>query len=48
MQDYGPPIGYRLDSKHPERVSAIVVQNGNAYDEGIDNPFWEPIQGVLG
>jgi len=44
VQDYGAPIGYRLASAHPEKISAIVVQNGNAYNEGIDNPFWEPIK----
>jgi pimeloyl-ACP methyl ester carboxylesterase len=43
-QDYGAPISYRLALKHPERVQALVVQNGNAYDEGIDNDFWEPIK----
>src|SRR5262245_33535551 len=44
VQDYGAPVGYRLASWHPDRVTAIVVQNGNAYDEGLDNPFWEPIK----
>lgn len=44
VQDYGAPIGYRLAAAHPEKISAIVVQNGNAYQEGIDNPFWEPIK----
>jgi len=44
VQDYGAPVGYRLASRHPERVTAIVVQNGNAYDEGLDNAFWEPIK----
>jgi pimeloyl-ACP methyl ester carboxylesterase len=44
VQDYGAPVGYRLAARHPERVTAIVVQNGNAYDEGLDNPFWEPIK----
>ena len=44
VQDYGAPIGYRLASQHPERITAIVVQNGNAYDEGIDNDFWKPIK----
>lgn len=44
VQDYGAPIGYRLASAHPERVTAIVVQNGNAYDEGIDNDFWKPVK----
>ncbi|ADG68487.1 alpha/beta hydrolase fold protein [Planctopirus limnophila DSM 3776] len=44
VQDYGAPIGYRLASAHPERITAIVVQNGNAYDEGLDNDFWKPIK----
>jgi pimeloyl-ACP methyl ester carboxylesterase len=44
LQDYGAPIGLRLASAHPERVTALMVQNGNAYDEGIDNPFWKPIK----
>lgn len=44
VQDYGAPIGYRLAAAHPKRISAIVVQNGNAYDEGIDNEFWAPLK----
>ncbi len=44
VQDYGAPVGYRLATAHPERVTAIVVQNGNAYDEGLDNEFWKPIK----
>jgi pimeloyl-ACP methyl ester carboxylesterase len=44
VQDYGAPVGYRLAFKHPERITAIVVQNGNAYDEGLDNDFWKPIK----
>jgi pimeloyl-ACP methyl ester carboxylesterase len=44
VQDYGAPVGYRLAVKHPERVTAIVVQNGNAYQEGLDNEFWKPIK----
>jgi len=44
VQDYGAPIGFRLAAAHPERVSAIVVQNGNAYNEGIDNEFWAPFK----
>lgn len=42
VQDYGAPIGFRMAAAHPERVTAIVVQNGNAYNEGIDNEFWVP------
>jgi pimeloyl-ACP methyl ester carboxylesterase len=44
VQDYGAPIGYRLAVKHPERITAIVVQNGNAYEEGLDNDFWNPLK----
>jgi pimeloyl-ACP methyl ester carboxylesterase len=44
VQDYGAPVGYRLATKRPERVLALVVQNGNAYDEGIDNDFWKPLK----
>jgi pimeloyl-ACP methyl ester carboxylesterase len=44
VQDYGAPVGYRLAVKHPERVQALVVQNGNAYDEGLDNDFWKPLK----
>ncbi len=44
VMDYGAPVGYRLAVMHPERVQAIVVQNGNAYDEGLDNDFWKPLK----
>ena len=44
LMDYGAPIGFRLAVKHPERVETLIIQNGNAYDEGLDNPFWEPIK----
>ena len=44
VQDYGAPVGYRLAAKHPERVTGLVVQNGNAYDEGLDNDFWKPLK----
>jgi len=44
LMDYGAPVGFRLAAKHPERVDALIVQNGNAYDEGIDNDFWKPIK----
>jgi pimeloyl-ACP methyl ester carboxylesterase len=46
VQDYGAPVGYRIASKHPEAIQGIVVQNGNAYAEGIGTafdpmkPFW--------
>jgi pimeloyl-ACP methyl ester carboxylesterase len=44
LMDYGAPVGFRLATAHPERVDALIVQNGNAYIEGIDNNFWEPIR----
>jgi pimeloyl-ACP methyl ester carboxylesterase len=43
VMDYGAPIGYRIAAKHPERVEALIVQNGNAYEEGL-REFWEPIK----
>jgi pimeloyl-ACP methyl ester carboxylesterase len=44
VQDYGAPLGYRLAVRHPERVAALVVQNGNAYEEGLNNDFWKPLK----
>jgi pimeloyl-ACP methyl ester carboxylesterase len=41
--DYGAPVGYRLAVAHPERVAAIVSQNGNAYEEGLSEG-WNPIR----
>ena len=46
VQDYGAPVGYRISSQHPDAIQSIVVQNGNAYAEGIGagfdamKPFW--------
>jgi pimeloyl-ACP methyl ester carboxylesterase len=44
LMDYGAPVGFRLAVAHPERVEALIIQNGNAYVEGIDNDFWAPIR----
>jgi pimeloyl-ACP methyl ester carboxylesterase len=41
--DYGAPIGYRLAVKNPEKIEALIVQNGNAYDEGLGE-FWKPLK----
>src|SRR4029077_9832678 len=41
--DYGAPVGFRLAVAHPERVTAIVSQNGNAYEEGLGDA-WAPIR----
>src|ERR1700757_4244665 len=43
VMDYGAPVGYRLALRHPDRVQALIVQNGNAYDEGLLE-FWDPIK----
>jgi pimeloyl-ACP methyl ester carboxylesterase len=43
IQDYGAPVGLRLALRAPERVSALIVQNGNAYAEGLSRE-WEPLQ----
>lgn len=43
LMDYGAPVGYRLALKHPERVTALIIQNGNAYEEGLKK-FWDPIK----
>lgn len=41
--DYGAPVGFRLAMAHPERITAIITQNGNAYEEGLSTA-WNPIQ----
>jgi len=43
VMDYGAPIGYRIASKHPERIESLIIQNGNAYDEGLE-AFWDPFK----
>ncbi len=43
LMDYGAPIGFRIASKYPEKVESLIIQNGNAYDEGLRD-FWEPIK----
>ena len=41
VMDYGAPTGFRLALAHPERVTALIVQNGNAYEDGMGD-FWAP------
>ncbi|MFB6704073.1 alpha/beta fold hydrolase [Streptomyces sp. NPDC056333] len=43
VQDYGAPIGWRLALQAPDRVTAIISQNGNAYEEGFVKPFWDGV-----
>ncbi|MFF3584483.1 alpha/beta fold hydrolase [Streptomyces mirabilis] len=43
VQDYGAPIGWRLALQAPDRITAIISQNGNAYEEGFVKPFWDGV-----
>jgi pimeloyl-ACP methyl ester carboxylesterase len=45
VMDYGAPVGYRLATMHPEKVQALIIQNGNAYDEGLED-FWKPFRAL--
>ena len=46
MQDFGGPVGYRLATRHPDRVSALIVQNANAYEQGLPEEFWAPARAL--
>jgi pimeloyl-ACP methyl ester carboxylesterase len=43
LMDYGAPVGFRLFEKNPGRVSGFIIQNGNAYEEGLKE-FWDPLK----
>jgi pimeloyl-ACP methyl ester carboxylesterase len=43
LMDYGAPVGFRLAVRHPERVESLIIQNGNAYAEGL-REFWKPLK----
>jgi len=43
LMDYGAPVGFRLAVNHPERVESLIIQNGNAYEEGL-REFWKPFR----
>ncbi len=43
VMDYGAPVGFRIAATHPERIQGLIIQNGNAYDEGLGD-FWKPIK----
>jgi pimeloyl-ACP methyl ester carboxylesterase len=47
LQDYGAPIGLRLALAHPDRITAIVTQNGNAYEEGLGEEAWAPVLALI-
>lgn len=44
VMDYGAPVGYRIATRRPEKVEGLIVQNGNAYVEGMEDGFWGPIK----
>jgi pimeloyl-ACP methyl ester carboxylesterase len=44
MQDFGGPVGFRLADRHPEKVTHLIVQNANAYEEGLPDSFWAPVR----
>lgn len=41
LQDFGGPVGFRLAVRRPERISFLVVQNANAYEDGLPDSFWQ-------
>jgi len=45
MMDYGAPVGYRIAAKHPERIESLIVQNGNAYEEGA-HPYKRDLNNI--
>jgi pimeloyl-ACP methyl ester carboxylesterase len=45
VHDYGAPVGFRLALRHPERITGIITQNGNAYEDGLA-PFWNDLRKV--
>jgi pimeloyl-ACP methyl ester carboxylesterase len=46
MQDFGGPVGFRLATRNPGRVAFLVIQNANAYEEGLPDSFWAPVRAL--
>jgi pimeloyl-ACP methyl ester carboxylesterase len=46
MQDFGGPVGFRLATRRPDKISFLVVQNANAYEEGLPDSFWAPARAL--
>ncbi|RCS22859.1 alpha/beta hydrolase [Phyllobacterium salinisoli] len=46
MQDFGGPVGFRVATRRPEKVTFLIVQNANAYDEGLPDSFWAPVRAL--
>lgn len=43
LMDYGAPVGFRIAARNPERIQSLIIQNGNAYEEGLED-FWIPLK----
>lgn len=43
LMDYGAPVGFRIASSHPEKIQSLIIQNGCAYEEGLE-AFWDPFK----
>jgi pimeloyl-ACP methyl ester carboxylesterase len=46
MQDFGAPVGFRLATRNPEKVTHLLIQNGNAYEAGLPDSFWAPARAL--
>ncbi len=44
IQDFGAPVGFRIATRHPERINGFIVQNGNAYEEGLGREGWADVR----
>jgi pimeloyl-ACP methyl ester carboxylesterase len=46
MQDFGGPVGFRLAAQRPQKVTSLIIQNANAYEEGLPDSFWAPVRAL--
>jgi len=46
MQDFGGPVGFRLASRRPDQIAFLIMQNANAYAEGLPDSFWAPARAL--
>jgi pimeloyl-ACP methyl ester carboxylesterase len=46
MQDFGGPVGFRIATRNPNKIAALIVQNANAYEEGLPDSFWGPARSL--
>ncbi|WP_299616011.1 alpha/beta hydrolase [uncultured Tateyamaria sp.] len=43
LHDYGAPVGFRIATAHPDKIETLIIQNGNAYEEGVNQETWAPV-----